>query len=291
MFSPGLSDGSIRNLLTFDIEDYYHIFYRNYLGRAVDPSGEVVMCTDLILEILDEFRTKATFFVVGKVAELFPQLVRRIHDAGHEVSSHGYGHVYVNRISQGAFRDDLSRSVEVLLGITGVRPMGFRAPQFSIDHTTPWALDILAEMEFRYDSSLSPGINPRGNNGRLRPHDIVTSSGIILEIPLSGVSIGGRFLPAAGGGFLRLFPRRYNKWAIDGINRKGHGAVVYMHPYEFEEKGQPISYANSGIRRRVRAWAMHRGQLQNRYRSIGNLRWLLENYRFTSIADAFQLQT
>lgn len=279
------------NLLTFDIEDYYHIFYRNFFGRTLEPSHEVVRCTDLILEILEEYHAKATFFVVGKVAERFPELISRIYNAGHEVSSHGYSHIYANKISADEFREDLSRSIEILLGITGRRPVGFRAPQFSVNSATPWAFDIMAELGFLYDSSVFPGRNFKAGSEYVGCYDLVTASGKLCEIPLSAVPVAGRFLPAAGGGALRQFPIAYNRWAINRLNKIGRSAVVYMHPYEFEERPQRIDYGQSSLKARVKAWAMHTGQLRNRNRSQQKLRWLLETYRFTSIADAFDFQS
>jgi polysaccharide deacetylase family protein (PEP-CTERM system associated) len=277
------------NLLTFDVEDYYHIFYRNFFSRTVEPTDEVVRCTHLILDTLAEFQQRATFFIVGKVATSYPDLVKLIYRQGHEIGSHSYGHIYINRITPTQFREDLIQSVDSIASITGEKPTGYRAPEFSIDETNPWAFEILSEMGFSYDSSLFPG---RGKlHSPMYPHEIKTGTGSILEIPLSAVSVAGRRIPAAGGGFLRLFPMAYNRWAIDKMNTEGRGAVVYMHPYEFEESPRSIDYRDAAIKQKAKAWLMHMRQLHNRCKSLSKLRWLLSSYHFTSIEEAFDLRS
>jgi polysaccharide deacetylase family protein (PEP-CTERM system associated) len=277
------------NLLTFDIEDYYHLIYRNLLKKSVEPSRVVETNTEQILAILGRHQVQATFFIVGRVARRFPQLVKAIANAGHEIASHGYEHVYVNRIGPERFRDDLKKSKEILEDTTGVKVLGFRAPAFSIDRSTPWAFDILSELGFRYDSSLFPVKTARYGVADMPQgaHCIQIENGTILEVPLSTVTIMNRRVPVAGGGYLRVFPLAFNLWAIRQINREGRPAVVYMHPYEFEISPRALDYSSVGLGNRFSAYLNHRKQLVNRRDSAAKLDRLLQTFSFQTVSSQF----
>jgi polysaccharide deacetylase family protein (PEP-CTERM system associated) len=277
----------LKNLLTFDVEDYYHLFYRNQLNRDLEPTQEVENCTRLILDILTEKEVHATFFIVGKVALRFPELVRKIVAAGHEVASHGYEHIYVNQIGKDRFRNDLKKSKHVIEDLIGSQVYGFRAPEFSVDDSTPWAFEVLAEIGFKYDSSLFPVKGRRyGSEGIPQTtYDIDTSSGTIREIPLSSVTILKKRIPAAGGGYLRVFPFWFNCWAIRRMNQEGRPAVVYMHPYEFATRPLPIRFNGNGLSRHFNALLQHRKQLINRSQSSTKLEYLVKTFKFQTISD------
>ena len=232
------------NALTIDVEDYFHVTaFEKYISKNNwdSYSLRVVDNTLRILDILDNFSVKATFFILGWVAERTPALVREIRTRGHEIASHGYGHQLVYRIGFDNFREDLRKSKKILEDICGYEINGYRAPSYSITKDSLWAFDILSEEGFLYDSSIFPIVHdiygiPQSNRF---PHDIVSESGVIKEFPLSTIEIkiANRTMcvPVAGGGYLRLFPLWLMKKAIKSINTcEGQPAVLYFHPWEID---------------------------------------------------------
>lgn len=232
------------NVLTVDVEDYYHV-------SAFEP---YVACRDWeylpsrvennimkILEILEAGKVKATFFVLGWIAERNPSLIRKIYEAGHEIASHGYAHKLAYRMSPEEFRDDVRKSKIVIENSTGTAVNGFRATSFSIVENTLWALDVLIEEGFIYDSSIFPIYHARYGIPYWHrfPHVIKRSSGFIYEFPPSTVKIFKNNLPVAGGAYLRFLPRGIISKGIKRINDiELQPAVVYIHPWEID-CGQP----------------------------------------------------
>ena len=144
------------NALSFDVEDWYQLVYKQMMGEEIPPSPIVNVNVLHILDILAEYRVKATFFIVGAVAEAYPKLIKEIHEQGHEIGSHSYAHQTLFQHTPDSFRADLQQSLSVLEGITCEKPLGFRAPAFSVTKETLWALDILKEEGIEYDSSIFP---------------------------------------------------------------------------------------------------------------------------------------
>ena len=182
---------------------------------------------------------RATFFVLGLAAEAFPDLVRRIRADGHEVASHGYSHRPVYGMRPEEFRDDLRRSIALIEDAAGVRVLGYRAPDFSIRGSDLWALEILGEEGLRYDSSLFPIRGPRyGVRAAFTlPFRVLPACGSdLIEFPLATVEWRGLRIPAAGGGYFRIFPYRASRAAIEALNRRGGPTTVYFHPYELDTK-------------------------------------------------------
>jgi len=270
------------NALTIDVEDYFHV---NAFVKQVRPEDwhtfplRVGDNIRRILDMLDEYSVRATFFVLGWVAERLPWLVKEIHRRGHEIACHGYGHQLIYQLTSQQFREDVYRAKSMLEDMCGERVLGYRAPSYSITGRSLWALDILVEQGFTYDSSIFPichdvyGI-PGGNRFI---HEISTHEGSIREFPLStfplNLGVWHSRLPIAGGGYLRLLPASLVRRAIDVINsREKQPVIVYFHPWEIDPE-QP----------RIRAG------LKSRFRHYLNLeimelkvRHLLENVRFTS---------
>jgi len=238
----------MRNALTIDVEDYYHVTaFEKYIKKGEWDSlpSRVVDNTLRVLDMADEHSVKATFFVLGWVAERAPQLVRRIQERGHEIACHGYGHGLVYRLGAEGFRADVKRAKSILEDASGQAVTGYRAPSYSITGNSLWAIDILIEEGFSYDSSIFPITHDvYGIPGAERfPYVIKRPTGSILEFPLSTreFSIWGRAfrLPVAGGGYLRLFPLWVIKKAIAHINEsEKQPAVLYFHPWEMDP-GQP----------------------------------------------------
>jgi len=233
------------NALSIDVEDYYMVSgfadivkfeaWHRYESR-------VERNTLNILDILDEYGVKATFFVLGWVAEYYPKLIREIHDRGHEVASHGYKHQLVYDLSLKEFQEDTRRSKALIEDAIGVEIVGYRAASYSILKRSLWALDILIEEGFAYDSSIFPIHHDRYGYPEFNRFAVIVernNAGKILEVPLSTVQLLGRNVPIAGGGYLRLFPIQFIEWGIRRLNElEKQPVVIYLHPWEIDP-GQP----------------------------------------------------
>jgi len=220
------------NALTVDVEDWVQSVYDG--DRAL--TGRFVASTHRVLELFAEHDVRATFFVLGLAARRAPELVRRIHAAGHEIGSHGYGHRLVHTLSPAELRRDLSRSRDTLQDLIQAPVTAYRAPAFSLGRHNFTALDVIAECGYEVDASICPVRTPRyGVAGAPRaPHRIVTPSGACLaECPVTTGRLLGRRVPMGGGGFLRLFPSRWVCGAFERLNASGSAGTLYMHPYEF----------------------------------------------------------
>ena len=243
-----VDDGRIADGLSIDVEDYYHVeAFAGHVSRSQWPSfpSRVRENTERVLQLLERNRCCATFFILGWVAEREPALVRAIAEGGHEVACHSYWHRRVYTLTPEEFREDVKRAQAAIEDAAGVAVAGFRAPTFSITRRSLWALDILAELGFSYDSSIFPvrhdryGIPdaPRGIHRRQ-----LSSGGSIWEVPPATVRLAGQNLPAAGGGYLRLLPMRFTRWAIGRIHRRdGQPVVVYFHPWELDPQQPRLS--------------------------------------------------
>lgn len=245
--SPRVSAASRRsapdavvNGISVDVEDYFHVSaFDGTIDRRDWDRLESRVCrnTDRLLEIFDQADVSATFFVLGWVTERFPGLVRRIASAGHEVASHGFDHRLVYEMTPAQFRADVRRSRVVLESATGQRVSGYRAPSFSITDRTMWALDVLIEEGFLYDSSIFPIRHDRYGipHAPRHSHAIRRSGGTIWEVPASTVRCAGVNLPVAGGGYFRLLPYAWTRWGIGRLNTiERQPAVVYLHPWEID---------------------------------------------------------
>jgi polysaccharide deacetylase family protein (PEP-CTERM system associated) len=201
---------------------------------------------ELVRRLLDEFAEAGalgTFFVLGWLAEREPEMIRAISSAGHEVACHGWNHVRVTDLTPDRFREDLRRSRQVLEDLSGSPVTGYRAPSFSITPDVDWALDVLLEAGFEYDSSLFPvRVHPRYGfpGGRRDPHVLHRPAGALAEIPPATISLGSLNLPAAGGAYLRFFPLALLEKALESASRRGAPGTVYLHPWEFDADMPPV---------------------------------------------------
>ena len=232
-------------LLSFDFEDWHQLVHRG-LGRADwDKQGPALeRQADAIFELLDELGGRATFFVLGMTAERYPDLVREIAAKGHELACHGYAHERVHRQSSKEFRRDVERCADVLEEICGKRPVGYRAPAFSITRETPWAYDVLAELGFRYDSSQydSPRIPNRIRPVPPAPYRLELPSGReIWEFPITVWRLLGRTIPVGGGAYWRVLPSAFLRRALREVADENAYPVLYFHPYELDP--QPLRAA------------------------------------------------
>lgn len=247
------------NALTIDVEDYFQV---NAFAKVVQQDTwdsyplRVGDNTRRILDMLDEYGIKATFFVLGWVAERVPGLVGEICGRGHEIACHGYGHELIYSIGPDAFRQDIRRAKRILEEQCGQKVNGYRAPSYSITKASLWALDILIEEGFSYDSSIFPVYHDTYGvpDAPRFPHVIQRQAGAIMEFPLTTYPVrwGNKELrlPIAGGGYLRLFPARLLQRGIERINRQEkQPAVLYFHPWEIDPEQPRI---RAGLKSRFR---------------------------------------
>jgi len=271
----------IRNALTIDVEDYFQVAA---LAEAVDRKDwssmeyRVEKNTDRLLQLLEEKDLRATFFTLGWVAERSPDLVRRITKAGHEIASHGYSHQLVYNQTPDVFREETRKSKSILEDITGEPIKGYRAASYSITAQSRWALDILVEEGFKWDSSIFPVHHDRyGMPGT--PHEPywlkTPNGGTLLEFPLSTCPVGIYRVPIAGGGYFRLYPYWLSRWGLGRINRAGAPFIFYLHPWEIDPD-QP--------RLNVSAFSRFR-HYNNLDKCMGRLENLLGDFRFGSVSD------
>jgi polysaccharide deacetylase family protein (PEP-CTERM system associated) len=238
--------------------------------------SRVVSNTTRLLDIFDEFHVRSTFFVLGWVAERQPELVREIARRGHEIASHGYAHRLVYDQTPDAFRADVRRAKQLLEDAAGRRVVGYRAPSYSITPRSLWALDILLEEGYQYDSSIFPIRHDRYGIpvSDRRPYVIERAAGTLVEVPGSTTRVGPLNLPVAGGGYFRIFPYWWTRWGIERVNRLERRAVVfYLHPWEIDPS-QPRLEAGTLAKFR---------HYRNLHDTESRLRQLLRDFRFGTI--------
>lgn len=270
-------------ILSFDVEEHHVI--EAAAGLTVAPALQaiyrerVVPVTNWLLDQLHDHGIQATFFLVGELAHHQPALVRAIHGAGHEVASHGWGHQRVHSLSPAAFREDLHRTKDTLEQLTGAGVAGFRAPTFSIVRETRWAIDVLVETGFRYDSSIYPVRHDRYGIPQAPrvPFLVRGGSHTLLELPPLTLRLFRANVPIGGGGYFRLLPLRVMDRAVRQVRRTCQPpvAMLYFHPWEFDPD-QP-RLALKGLNRFRTYVGMNR--------SRGRLQTLLGKYRFARAVD------
>ena len=275
--------GAVLNALTIDVEDYYHVSgFANCVARRQwdDFEPRVGESTQRILDRLAEADVRATFFVLGWLAERRPGLVRAIRAAGHEIGSHGYNHRLIYEQTPQQFRVDVRLARLVLEDIVGEKVIAYRAPSFSITRQSLWALDVLIEEGFRIDSSIYPTHHDRyGIPGTpLEPHAIEREAGQLWEFPPPVWRLLKYPLPVGGGGYFRLYPYALTRHALRAINVTGRPFAVYLHPWEFDP-GQPRLRPG-----RLRAFRHY----VNLHRTEERLVRLLKDFRFGTLSEALR---
>lgn len=281
----------MQNALTIDVEDWRQLVLWKMSGEVVPPSPDVVGEMDYILDTLATRRIQATFFILANIAQHFPDLVRRVRDSGHEIACHGWSHSLIYRQTPEVFRDETFRAKQLLERVTGDSVRGYRAAEFSITRASWWALDVLAEAGFDYDSSVFPITGRRYGvpDSPLDVHTVETEGGRrITEVPMTAVEWFGRRWPAAGGGYLRLFPYAVTAGAIREVNLRGRPAVVYVHPYEFAPRmlRSPVAARSwRAYKTLVRTGLVHnlaRGGIRHRFER------LLDEFSFSPVERLVQ---
>jgi polysaccharide deacetylase family protein (PEP-CTERM system associated) len=282
----------IANALTVDVEDYFQVSaLAPYISRS---DWERIPCrvernVETILALLAESGAQATFFTLGWIAERYPALVRQVVAAGHELASHGYGHLRIHEQTRAAFAQDIQRAKALLEDLAGTEVRGYRAPSFSIGRKTLWAFDCIAEAGYRYSSSVYPVRHDLYGMPEAPRFPYQPRQGL-LEIPVSTAQVLKRNLPAGGGGYFRLLPYSVSRALIRRVNRtERRSAVFYFHPWELDP-GQP-RVPGTSVKTRFRHYLnLHRTQPRLR-RLLRDFRWrCMESVFLSSPAAAHQQQ-
>lgn len=226
------------NALTVDVEDYFQVSaFEKHIGRDEweQRACRVESNTQRILSLFDRHGAKGTFFTLGWVAERYPQLIRDIANAGHEIASHGFQHTRVTEQNQEQFRDDISRTKKILEDVSGQAVTGYRAATFSIGRNNLWALDVLQQEGYKYSSSIYPVNHDLYGMPEAPRFAFRNGSDGILEVPVSTLKLFGRTFPCGGGGYFRLLPYPVSRWALKRTNSQDkQPAIFYFHPWEVD---------------------------------------------------------
>jgi polysaccharide deacetylase family protein (PEP-CTERM system associated) len=275
----------VLNAITVDVEDWFQVsVFRNVIDYRDWGHQESRIIPNIcrILRLFEEYRVKGTFFILGWIAQRYPEIVLTIKKYGHDIGSHSYSHRLIYEMSRNEFADDLDRSISALEDVTREKVRSYRAPSYSITQESLWALEILSERGIRYDSSIFPV-----------KHDVYGMAGVprfpfrlgftngnkIIEFPLSTIRVCGGNMPIVGGGYLRLFPFWFIRSGIRQLNKSGKPAIVYFHPWELDPH-QPRIQVKFTSRFR------HYSNLEA---TEGRLRRLLSEFQFASIEEALEL--
>ena len=277
------TSGDNSDVMSVDVEEWFHVLESpaapgvetwDSLESRLEPN------MDRILELLDNHRVHGTFFWVGWLAERHTSLLKKCSEAGHEIASHGYHHVLPYQVGPDHFRSDIYKAKKVLEDISGGPVLGFRVAGFGIKSDTRWAFDVIREVGYQYDSSVLPAQGGHGgiSDSLLEPYFVETSSGYLLEVPMSVVTVFGHRMPMFGGGYLRLASRRMLKWGIKRLHTLGQPLIVYFHPREIDP-GQP----------RLPLRPLRRFKYYVNLRStMPKLKWLCRDYSFGTMTELIE---
>jgi polysaccharide deacetylase family protein (PEP-CTERM system associated) len=273
--------GGVVNALTIDVEDYFQVWALSpHIARSRwdEMPCRVERNLDRLLALLEDKASHATFFTLGWVAERYPQLIRRVVAAGHELASHGYGHLRASEQTPQDFAQDIRSAKKILEDIGGVPVYGYRAPSFSIGASNPWAFDVIAESGYRYSSSVYP-IQHDHYGMPNAPRFPYQARADLIEIPVTTTRVFGRNLPAGGGGYFRLAPYPLSRWAIRRVNRiDRQPAIFYFHPWEIDPEQPRVPGVS--LKTRLRHYL-------NLHRTEERLAQLLSDFKWNRVDRVF----
>ena len=273
---------AVVNAMTVDVEDYFQV---SAFEPHVDKThwqtlpGRVEGNTERILELFESYQVCGTFFTLGWVAERYPGLVRKIVDNGHELASHGWEHTRVSAQTPQEFRADVARTRKLLEDISGKPVKGYRAASYSLGSSEAWAWDELAEAGYRYSSSIVPIRHDHYGMPGAPRFAFQAAAGKLLEVPITTVSLAGRNLNCGGGGWFRLFPYAFSRWALNKVNsEEGQAGVFYFHPWEIDPDQPRLE--GLGAKTRFRHYL-------NLHHTYGRVERLLADFRWGRMDDIF----
>ncbi len=276
-----MSSASITNALTIDVEDYFQVSaFSPFIPRDQWDNYEcrVEKNVDCLLEMLEEHRTKATFFTLGWIAERYPQLIDRIVNSGHELASHGYGHERASDLSEVAFYADILRAKQILEDRSGSEILGYRAPSFSIGKNNMWAFDCLEKAGYQYSSSIYPIKHDHYGMPDAPRFSHQVCSGLI-ELPVTTARLFNRNWPASGGGYFRLLPYDFSHWLMKQVNLRDQQPVIfYLHPWEIDFEQPKVLGIN--LKAKFRHYI-------NLHKTENRLRRLLKDFRWGRMDEIF----
>lgn len=268
------------SVLSVDVEDWFHI-----LDSSAVPSIErwsylesrIERNVEKLLGLLDSFSVKGTFFWLGWAAERHKDLVRKCSEAGHEIASHGYGHVLAYKVGKECFKEDIERGKKILEDIVGERVLGCRSAGFGVTKDVRWVFNTIAEVGYEYDSSVFPASRGHGGmpDSQLGPYVIKTQNGLLIEVPMSAIEVFGFRLSFFGGGYLRLSPKWLIRWGIDRLHAAGNPLIIYVHPREIDPDHPRLPLSPV---RRFKCYV-------NLKSTLLKLRWLCQQYKFCTMRD------
>lgn len=275
----------MNNAFTVDVEEYFHVTaFANTIDR--DSWGQreprVERNTQLLLELLAEKGIRATFFILGWIAKRYPGLVRDVAEHGHEIASHGLNHQLIYQQSPAKFRIETRDSKNLLEDLVQRPVIGYRAATYSITARSLWALDVLAEEGFLYDSSIFPMRHDKYGipGAQTAPHRLETREGrAIVEFPISVLRMKGFTLPVGGGGYFRILPYGVTKWGLTKLNESGQEFVFYIHPWEIDPQQPRVPHAGALSRFR------HYSNLGKCYERLVAL---FEDFSFSTVQEVLQ---
>lgn len=263
------------NALSIDVEDWFQVgAFENVIAQSDWDACEcrVERNTDALLTMFDAAGIKATFFTLGWVAERYPALIRRIADSGHELGNHGQNHDRVFTFTPQQFAADLERSRKAIEDAAGVAVHGYRAPSFSINPNTPWAHEVMAEQGYSYSSSINPIKHDHygwPDAPRFAFHPLPDSE--LVEIPVTTAMLGKKRIAAGGGGFFRLLPYSYSRWAIRQVNADARPGIIYFHPWEIDPDQPRV--ANAPIKSKLRHYTNLDAMAGKLKRLMADFKW------------------
>lgn len=272
------------NGFTIDLEDWFcsHNLKANVRYEDWDTlPGRIIEPTMRILQLLDKYQCKATFFVLGWIADRYPDLIKTIAAEGHEIASHGYSHTLLTEMTAESFEADLRKSIIAINDSCGVMPKGFRAPAFTVVKPTLWALDILAKLQFTYDSSIYPtSIHPDYGIGNA-PLSLFKTDDDLIEIPLSSATLFKRKFPCSGGAYLRLLPYPIYRKLVHNVIASGRHFIFYLHPWEIDTEMPRLKLPFSKSLRHY----------TNIATTFGKMERLLQEFEFSTLENVIKAQT
>lgn len=275
---------AVTHAMTVDVEDYYHVAA---FAKVIKPSewnnwpSRVEENTERLLQLFDDHQIKITFFILGWVAEKYPQLVKEIRQQGHEIASHGFSHQLIYTQTPDIFREETAKSKRILEDLAQTPITGYRAASYSITRKSLWALDILAELGFTWDSSIFP---TRHDNYGIpgspeEPYRIITSQGAALtEFPLTTAKVMGQAIPAAGGGYFRQYPYALSRWLFERASEnQTKPQIFYLHPWEIDPDQPRVPNAS---------WFSNFRHYTNLKRCLPRLERMIQDFHFGTMSDS-----
>lgn len=279
-----MSNSPVVHAMTVDVEDYFHVsaFYKVISQGDWDKwPSRVEENTLKLLDLFEQREIKCTFFVLGWVAERFPELIRKLSEQGHEIASHGYSHQLVYTQTPEVFREETKKSKDILEQITQKPILGYRAASYSITRKSLWALDILAELGFEWDSSIFPVHHDNyGVPGSpTQPYTIELENGSkITEFPLTSAKVMGMSVPAAGGGYFRQYPYALSRWLFERASlNQTRPLIFYLHPWEIDPEQPRVP--NASLKSKFRHYT-------NLHRCYGRLERMISDFNFGTIQQS-----